>query len=149
MSRRKRSREDLERIKFLTSQETPLTRVCTICLTIKPISEFTRKRKMRKGINSQCKECDNDIRIQHRFGISMIDYARMLQEQDGRCAICGSPDPKYGKKRFHIDHDHISGCVRGLLCSDCNTGIGLFKDDVKLLANASAYLSRRKMRYVS
>lgn len=149
MARRKRSQEDLKRMRLLTSQETPTTRVCTICLTIKLLSEFPKKLKMRKGVSSSCKECENETRIRSRFNIDMEDYKQMLAQQLGRCAICGSLDPKYGRRRFHIDHDHTNHRIRGLLCSDCNTGIGLFKDNYELLLKAITYLSTGENANVS
>jgi len=140
MARRRRSQEDLRRMRELRSQEQPDTRVCTICLTLKPLSAFPKKSKMRKGVGSTCKECEHDNSIRRRFGITDAEYRQMLDLQSGRCAICGSPSAKY-TTRFHIDHDHATGRVRGLLCSDCNTGIGLFRDSTALLSNAIAYLS--------
>jgi len=98
---------------------------------------------MRKGVSSTYKQCENDTRIRRRFGITNADYQRILNSQDGRCAICKSPSAKY-TVRFHIDHDHASGRVRGLLCSDCNTGIGLFRDSIPLLSGAIAYLSKQE-----
>nr|WP_240942772.1 endonuclease VII domain-containing protein [Planosporangium thailandense] len=57
-----------------------------------------------------------------------------MAEQGGVCAICGSPDPK------HVDHDHVFGNVRGILCSNCNGGLGQFEDDVQRLSEAIRYL---------
>ena len=60
--------------------------------------------------------------------------------EDGACAICGGPsDPKQG---FKVDHDHETGHVRGLLCSNCNFGIGHFRDDPEVIARAIAYVRR-------
>ena len=65
----------------------------------------------------------------------------MLDAQDYLCAICkGGPD---GRGRLHVDHDHESGRVRGLLCSNCNLGLGKFKDDPALVREAARYLLRK------
>lgn len=144
MARRRRSLEDLRRMHQLKGQETPDTRVCTICLTLKPLSAFPKKCNMRKGVSSSCKECEHDNSIRRRFGITDAEYRRLLDFQGGRCAICKSPSAKY-TTRFHIDHDHTTGRMRGLLCSDCNTGIGLFQDSTTLLSSAIAYLSKQEV----
>ena len=77
-----------------------------------------------------------------KYGLTLLDYDRMLREQNGGCAICGgSPDVH---KYFHVDHDHVTGIVRGLLCQACNTGIGKLRDDPSLLRRATAYLERAR-----
>jgi DNA-binding transcriptional MerR regulator len=60
-----------------------------------------------------------DSRLRHRYGITLEEYEEMLERQDGRCAICRRPPPE--GKRLHVDHNHETGEVRGLLCSWCNT----------------------------
>jgi len=80
------------------------------------------------------------------YGITMNDYDNMYIEQNGVCAICGKPETRYkgDKQVLSIDHDHVTGKVRGLLCNSCNTAIGLFKDDLGILASAFEYLEFRK-----
>lgn len=89
------------------------------------------------------------------FRMEPEDYDNRLTEQGGRCAICGTDDPGRGRgrevKRFAVDHDHAccpgkkscGRCIRGLLCLQCNTGLGSFADDMDRLARAMEYLSRR------
>lgn len=60
--------------------------------------------------------------LKRRYGITIEQYDEMLARQDGRCAFCDTDAPK-GKGTFHVDHDHVSGRVRALLCSPCNTFI--------------------------
>lgn len=74
------------------------------------------------------------------YGIDVADYDRMLEEQGGGCYICGK---KPEKRALDIDHDHKTGKVRGLLCSNHNRGIGLLEDDISLLAKAIQYLARQ------
>lgn len=74
------------------------------------------------------------------YGIEHGTYADMLAKQNGRCAICGTDEPGNGVRRFHIDHCHSSKKVRGLLCDQCNRGLGIFRDSVKLLSSAIDYL---------
>lgn len=80
---------------------------------------------------------------QRKFGITHQDYAKLFQNQDGLCAICKQPETatRLGKvKSLAVDHDHKTGRIRGLLCSDCNTGIGKLKDDPEILQSAIQYL---------
>lgn len=79
---------------------------------------------------------------QRAYGITREQYDELLAAQGNRCAICGS-DEWPGKNRApHVDHDHGTGKVRGLLCGKCNTGLGQFDDDPTRLAAAIEYLSR-------
>jgi hypothetical protein len=72
------------------------------------------------------------------------DYEALLAKQGGGCAICGAKEPggptPHG--RFHIDHDHETGKLRGLLCSEHNLGLGKFDHDPELLLKAIDYLAK-------
>ena len=71
-----------------------------------------------------------------QYGLSVEQYEQMLADQGGACAVCGAvPD-----RTLHVDHCHTSGRVRGLLCSECNTGIGLMCEDPERLRRAAEYL---------
>lgn len=94
---------------------------------------------------------NNKIRTQweydmkHDFGITREEYMSMYSHQHGCCAICGGQEPivdsKTGKQRnLAIDHDHVTGKIRGLLCSRCNLVLGKVRDDVNLLATMIGYL---------
>ena len=61
--------------------------------------------------------------LKSRFGINEADYMLMYTEQRGRCAICGKTE----KKRLAVDHDHVTGEIRGLLCGSCNTKLGFYE----------------------
>ena len=73
------------------------------------------------------------------YGLSSTDYATLLAKQGGGCAICGRL-PARGKRALNVDHDHTTGKIRGLLCDNCNNGLGLFRDNVDLLLAAGLYL---------
>lgn len=75
-------------------------------------------------------------------GITVDQYDDMLSAQGGRCAICGTDDPGRGHPSFCVDHDHVSGAVRGLLCYGCNIALGHFADDPTRLRAAADYLER-------
>jgi hypothetical protein len=81
-----------------------------------------------------------------KYGMTMDDYHRMLKEQGDKCDICGISVEDYKKKsriRFHIDHCHTTGLVRGILCGPCNTGLGSFKDSTTSLSNSITYLKKK------
>ncbi|HHK7736737.1 TPA: endonuclease VII domain-containing protein [Escherichia coli] len=85
-------------------------------------------------------------RVKHRYGITADEYNALLQQQGGRCAVCGEyPTP--GNTRAHwdgklcIDHDHETGRVRGLLCNDCNLAVGYGKSP-DVLRRSADYLQR-------
>lgn len=75
------------------------------------------------------------------YGITPEHYEQLLAEQGGCCAVCRGSDP-YARHHnlFAVDHDHVTGKVRGLLCAKCNTGIGQLRDDPDLLVAAAAYV---------
>jgi len=75
-----------------------------------------------------------------RYGITDEQYAEMLVRQEGRCAICRTP-PR--DRALDVDHDHETGEIRGLLCRNCNKGLGEFRDDAKLIQRAIDYLGGR------
>lgn len=78
-----------------------------------------------------------------KFGINLEEYKTLFESQNKKCAICGYED--LSVKNFFpvVDHDHKSGAVRGLLCMQCNMGIGKFKDNPDLLRSAARYLEER------
>jgi hypothetical protein len=89
--------------------------------------------------------------IKHKYGMLPDDYERMLKEQDGKCALCGTEDiGRTGKKgkwsagRWNIDHCHRTGRVRGLLCHTCNVRVGAYEKLAELvgLGKVMEYLAR-------
>ncbi|BCJ30236.1 recombination endonuclease VII [Actinocatenispora sera] len=121
---------------------------CPDCAEIKQVTEFPTAGRRRK-VHTYCRTCHNkrgreskqrlyggsrEYHLRRRYGIGVADFERMLAEQGGVCAICGRAAPE------HVDHDHVSGGVRGILCFNCNGGLGHFRDDVEHLAKAISYL---------
>lgn len=78
--------------------------------------------------------------LKYNFGITLAEYEAMLERQGHCSAICFADEPG-GQGGFHVDHCHVTGKVRGLLCHRCNTGLGLFKDSAALLRHAALYLA--------
>lgn len=72
------------------------------------------------------------------YGLTPEQYDAMLEKQGGVCAICRKAPP--AQRRLAVDHDHVTGVVRGLLCTSCNLGLGKFMESLELLRRAVAYL---------
>lgn len=122
---------------------------CPACETTKPLSEFQpgSKKASWDGLHGYCRPCEQQrmraYMIQRNYGITVEEYERMLADQGGVCAICGTSEASPGgKKAWAVDHDHATGEVRGILCNRCNTGIGQLGDDPDRLVSAAAYLIR-------
>lgn len=120
---------------------------------MKNATENARKRRMaykktdkgiaaegryRKNNAESIKRRREDDRLMKRYGINSRQRLDMLNAQGNSCLICGASG-----KRLHIDHCHKTGIVRGMLCSKCNMGIGLFSDSVATLESAIRYLNRK------
>lgn len=124
-------------------------KVCTECDLEKPSSEYTLERDKRatNGISqrSKCRSCNEKRKykafIKRTYGITWGDYEEMFDKQKGCCAICKSKVSSRRTERLYVDHCHNSLEVRGLLCGNCNNGLGQFKDSPRLLQRAIDYLS--------
>lgn len=112
--------------------------------------QYLDKSKFWRGL-TYCRECSKVVGHAgnlKRFGLTVEDYIDMEKSQNGVCAIC--KDPEMNKRRLSVDHDHAccpgSGscgkCIRGLLCSNCNTALGNFKDNLETIKAALAYLQK-------
>ena len=136
-------------------------KACRRCREQKPLSMFGALESSTDGLRGVCKSCRNEQTkrryeenpelsrwriVRHRYGIEKSDYLELLETQNGVCAICGSEGTvRKGKgERYplHIDHDHETGEIRGLLCYRCNNGIGLLSEPDALRA-AADYLEGR------
>ena len=77
--------------------------------------------------------------------MTMEEYDTLLEKQGGVCAVCGTDDTTYSKgNHFHVDHNHTTGKVRGLLCGHCNLAIGQVKEDPQIIHNMISYLEKYK-----
>lgn len=81
-----------------------------------------------------------------KYGITIEEYEAKLAAQGGVCMLCGTPAPGGIKaaSRLHVDHDHVTGLNRDLLCMNCNRGLGYFKDDPALMRAAAEYIERHR-----
>lgn len=92
--------------------------------------EWQRKNKERDSLNKF------KYNLKRNYGLSYEDYCKKAEEQKGLCAICFKPP----YRNLDVDHNHSTGKNRGLLCGNCNTAIGLLKEDPQLFTQALAYL---------
>jgi hypothetical protein len=130
--------------------------VCSRCKAEKPVGEFKRHKDYKDGIYCWCRPCEReqgklwgksrvrDPNIRHKQIIAKAYNvnSEWYEEQAAKgCAICGATKCKSGKK-LAVDHDHKTKRIRGLLCANCNNGIGRFKDSIELLKRAIEYLAR-------
>lgn len=138
-------------------------KTCSICKETKQIEGFWKDHCTADGFCYSCKicqyKCHKNFMSKHpdyaakrihkaalaRLGITVEEYTAAAESQGNVCVICGNPEKI--KRRLAIDHDHITGQVRGLLCGSCNGGLGLFKDQSDLLRIAANYIDRYKINH--
>ncbi len=129
----------------------PGMKICRKCKQEKPVVDFKFFSGAHDGLSSWCRECHRVERWLREFGITPARYAEMAVNG---CNICGSMTSGSGKEVFPIDHDRsccpgdrsCGKCVRGVLCSPCNTSLGGFRDNPTLLYNAITYLEAWRER---
>lgn len=128
---------------------------CAKCRRWKLSHLFSASTKELVKFQAYCKSCDNKrqespLRKSQRkraqtlrqYGITEDQYQELHTRQNGVCAICLTntiTDSRNG--RLSIDHDHLTGRVRGLLCGLCNKAVGLLRDDPELARRVIVYLS--------
>jgi len=110
---------------------------CDCCHEHRPHSSFDRDPNTNDEFDHRCKDCKSNRARLHKYGLSQDDYNRMVWEQEDSCAICLD-----STKKLVIDHDHKSGKVRGLLCGNCNSGLGFFGDSPRRLRTSIEYLKK-------
>lgn len=138
---------------------------CSKCEQLKDCSEFSKQSSKKRGYSYVCKTCHNEYmrtkwypqnsdkqikssakwreenHLQYRATKHKVDLEKtkiLFEEANGKCQICGV------ETTLCLDHCHQTNEVRGFLCSDCNLGLGKFKDNISFLENAIKYLERQK-----
>ena len=99
------------------------------------------------AVRQATRDHGRDKQLRAGYGIDTSEYQRLLTQQAGVCAICGKSETKLrncsqDERALSVDHDHGTGAVRGLLCGNCNQGLGYFCDDPDALRRATAYLEK-------
>lgn len=130
-------------------------KICSRCGVLKLHSEFYT-RGDGKYVTSLCIVCSKEYYIENkehiremrrkqRLGVPSGTYEYLVGVYGNQCGICGTTEPVgTGAKdrQFSIDHDERTGLIRGLLCTNCNVGIGMLQHRISLLKKAAMYLSR-------
>ena len=148
------------------------TKTCNICGQTKPLSDFSKTKQLKSGYKGHCKVCHNQSnkkyysnpnnyirqkewaknnpdsrkksykkhRIKKEYGLNWDQYLQLIKKFNNQCGICGGKD----HIDLSVDHNHVTGKVRGLLCNNCNNGLGRFKDSESLLKKAIDYLNKNE-----
>lgn len=137
-------------------------KTCTRCKEEKSPVEFATRNARPIGKSAWCKACLKKWRQAYReknpkkfkdyefvrglrrfYGMTVQQYNKMLLDQENCCACCGKHGSQF-KRRLHVDHDHETGQIRALLCTECNPGMGYFKHSIERLEMAILYLKKFK-----
>jgi hypothetical protein len=98
------------------------------------LNEYRREYRRRP----ERKTADREGYLKRKYGLTLEQYDAMLEAQNGVCAICGEARPE--ERTLHVDHDHVTGVIRGLLCFRCNNALGDFREEYELFRRAADYL---------
>lgn len=133
-----------------------MTKRCTFCKREKEIEDFSRGKSNKDGFRGHCKKCrakeERIYKLLHKeqtqkqrikeklikYGLTIEEYIQLFKNQNGKCAICEK------EMNLSIDHNHKNGKIRGLLCRNCNFGIGFMEDSTRLLEKAIKYLKKKQ-----
>jgi len=133
-------------------------KVCSACRNDLPVTAFSRNRAQPDGFANQCNTCLNASRRRWnekhpeyqqawRHGLSATQYNALVEAQDGKCAVCKRPQKQTFKRlRLHVDHDHLTGRFRALLCHNCNAALGQVNDDPAILRALADYVEAHRAR---
>lgn len=107
-----------------------------------PVALISENTRIAKAQYARAWRAKNPLKaknseLRKSFGISLAEYEQLLTDQGGVCGVCGKTDEWFS---LAVDHCHETSRIRGLLCSQCNRGIGLFRDSPDLLEKAAGYL---------
>jgi hypothetical protein len=151
-------RERRERRKRLFAKgqlQIPTNKTCYRCKKRKKAALFSPNAATKDGLANRCKACNSEESTKNnkrrKYGLDEEAIIKMIRTQRNVCAICRVPIV-YGERKnnFHIDHDHLTGRVRGILCPTCNVGLGKLFDDPVRVESAISYLVRTEpLRYLS
>ncbi|MCX5379288.1 endonuclease VII domain-containing protein [Streptomyces sp. NBC_00091] len=113
-------------------------KLCRTCGEVKPHSEWHRRKSAPDGLATRCKACrkprDSAGHLKRKYGITEAERDQMIAAQGGLCCLC------LRAPAVHVDHCHTTGRVRGVLCFNCNVGLGLLKENPDRFRRAAAYV---------
>ncbi len=140
---------------------------CFTCGKVKSAKSFSRKRASNDGYNSSCRSCttaynrsrhSSDLYSLHKqrennlkngYNLTFTEYDAIFQSQSGVCACCGREETAFSRvansfQRLSVDHCHRTNKIRGLLCSNCNTALGLMHEDPANVKSLLTYIEKWK-----
>lgn len=142
----------------MNSNPLPESKICKKCLLLKPLDAYQNSKSRANGKQDWCRKCKREyydknkdrlrkhIRnnmLEREYGITQETFEILLKKQDGKCAICKIAPENIKNKVLNVDHNHKTKEVRGLLCNNCNRGLGHLKDSIKNLKAAIKYLEEK------
>ncbi len=156
-------RDDVERLssaatylertaEFENSQDSKMLMLCVVCRVWLPPDRFAADGRCRRGRVSWCVSCGAErgraaiapyrtsprrFHLLTKYGVDVFEVEELVADQRGLCPICGTESPE------HVDHDHRTGTIRGVLCAACNAGLGQLGDDPTIVRKAIDYLRER------
>lgn len=144
---------------MMTNEETSL---CRSCKQVLPTTLFWKRKRNPSGLGTQCKPCatskpgykdknkknkkyynpeyHQERHYQDKYGLSLDEVKAMAEKQNHRCAVCDIRAEDAPRQKLNVDHSHVTGKVRKLLCHHCNVALGHLRDDRTILARLDQYL---------
>lgn len=147
---------------ILTRKEKYIIKKCTVCKELKEETYYYNSTNAKDGKQPRCKECDSKARKKYyelnekslekrtergkrykykKYGITPEEYRILNESQKECCAICNSKETRSTSTELSVDHCHTTGKIRGLLCNNCNRGLGMLGDSVESISRALVYLT--------
>lgn len=112
---------------------------CSRCKIEKTLDKYHKHVGRKLGVTEYCKDCRNIKMVSKRFNITEKQLVDLQNKQELKCAICQEHKSTF-KKGLSVDHCHKTGKIRGMLCSNCNNGLGRFHDSIEKMEKAIKYL---------
>lgn len=111
-----------------------------------PYSKAEKNERQRQKYNATTLEQRRNYKLKDRYGITYDQYLDLAKAQNNVCAVCDNLEPQ--KALLSVDHDHTTGVVRGLLCTNCNLGIGYAQDSIDILEKMIEYLKLQGCSFI-
>lgn len=130
--------------KFKCSLLDETGKICGKCKVKQPAENFTKTKKNKDKLSCLCQKCKRGPRLEKEYGLTYEQYQELFRKQNNACACCGTTK----SYKFCVDHCHKiekeTGkiVVRGILCTNCNSGIGLLGDNLENILKAVKYLRK-------
>lgn len=130
------------------------SKICPDCGEEKDATEFNVDRRNKSGLYTYCRPCKYQRykkrdpkkrrleRVKACYGLEPGEYYALVEAANGTCQTCGTPEGDDKPTKLVVDHCHVTGKVRGMICDRCNRALGLVGDNVQTLSNLITYLKQ-------